>query len=506
MFKKLHGTLSGFLVLFTTVAMAAQQPNIIVILADDMGMDSVSAFNKSLGFKTPCIDDLVSEGVAFTEAHSGSAVCTPTRYGLLTGRYSWRSRLKSFIVPRWDAPLIEEGRITMASMLKSEGYDTAMVGKWHLGWNWPFKSSDPVPVGKAKKLEHLAKQGIDWSAPVTGGPNSCGFDYHFGDDVINWPPYAYIENEKVLGTPDPKQKYAAPDSDWAEDKVLPTITAKAVAYIEKQAKSDAPFFLYFPMTSPHGPIAPSVDFKGKSGISPYVDFVIETDHSVGQIIDAVDRSGIAENTLIIFTADNGTSLNFPTEDGTIEKGINFNTHVRGGKADIFEGGHRVPFIVRWPREIDAGSRNETPICLTDIMATVADVVGVKLPENAGEDSVSLYPALRDEHFERDAIINHSIHGKFAIRDGKWKLAFCPGSGGKSSPRDPEAQKQGLPALQLYNLSEDPLETTNIVNEYPEVVERLTQQLHEMISQGRSTPGAPQKNAGNTWLPEIYPKP
>jgi len=251
------------LLLYAGMASAvSQQPNIIVILADDMGVDSVSAFNDSLGFETPCIDALASEGMVFSDAHSGSAVCTPTRYGLLTGRYSWRSQLKASIIPQWDAPLIEEGRLTIASMLKAKGYDTAAIGKWHLGWNWPFRSEQTVPVGNGKELAKMTNQGFDWNALVTGGPLSCGFDYYFGDDVINWPPFVYIENEHVLGTPDSKNKWKAPDSDWAADKVLPTITAKAMAYIGEKAKTDTPFFLYFPMTSPHSPIAPSVNFKG----------------------------------------------------------------------------------------------------------------------------------------------------------------------------------------------------------------------------------------------------
>jgi arylsulfatase A len=487
---------------FVSTAMSAQRPNIIVILADDMGMDSVSAFNDSLGFKTPNIDAFVKEGMVFSEGHSGSAVCTPTRYGLLTGRYSWRSRLKKGIVPKWDAPLIEEGRLTMASMLKTKGYDTAAIGKWHLGWNWPFKTKGQVPVGKLGALAKLAKQGIDWNAPLTGGPLSHGFDYHFGDDVINWPPFVYIENEKILGAPDSKKGWTTPDSDWAENKVLPTITAKAVAYIEERSKTDAPFFLYFPLTSPHAPIAPSVGFKGKSGISPYVDFVIETDHWIGQIVDAVDRSGIAENTLIILTADNGTALSFAHKDDALNQGVNFNTHVRGGKADIWEGGHKVPFIARWPGKIAAASKNDTPICLTDIMATVAEVVGFEFPETAAEDSFSLWPALRGETPARGPVIHHSIQGKFAIRAGEWKLIFCPGSGGWSSPKDAEAIKQNLPALQLYDISKDPLETTNIADQYPEEVQRLTKQLSEIIRAGRSTEGAPQRNVGKTWMPEV----
>ncbi|WDE98486.1 arylsulfatase [Lentisphaera profundi] len=493
-------TLTSLLTLSSSVLFAESKPNVIVILADDMGKDSVSAFNPNLGFKTPRIDSLVGQGMSFSDAHSGSAVCTPTRYGLLTGRYSWRSRLKSYIVPIWDGALIEKGRMTIGSMLQKEGYHTSCIGKWHLGMDWTFKASAMIPLGNRKALKKLAVQGIDWTQPIKNGPNDRGFDYHFGDDTINWPPFAFIENDRIIGTPDPKT-FKTNDENWAENKVLPTITAKAVDYITTQAKSDKPFFLYFPMTSPHSPIAPAEGFLGKSGISPYVDFVIETDHRIGQIIDAVDQAGIAENTIIILTADNGTSITFPSKDGSLKKGVNFNNSYRGAKSDIWEGGHNVPFIVRWPKEIKAGSSNQTPICLTDIMATIADINAIEVPVNAAEDSVSILPALQGKTLDRGAIINHSISGKFAIRKGKWKLAFCSGSGGWSL-KDNEATKQGLPDVQLYNLEQDPKETTNLINQNPELVKELTKQLHSMISKGRTTPGADQSNVGETWLPEL----
>ncbi|VGO18607.1 sulfatase family protein [Pontiella sulfatireligans] len=496
MFKRIFKTAVVLSFGLSVFAGSQKPPNVIVILADDMGRDSVSAFNASLGFETPRIDALAKQGLVFSDGHSGSAVCTPTRYGLLTGRYSWRSRLKRGIVPKWDAPLIEDGRMTMASMLKAKGYHTACIGKWHLGLNWPFSSTDKVPVGNAKALAKLAAAGIDWTAPVPG-PRLAGFDYYFGDDVINWPPFVYIENEKVLGTPD--AKFRTPGGEWAENKVLPTITSKAVEYIEKQAASKKPFFLYFPMTAPHAPIAPAVDFAGKSGLTKYVDFVIETDRRVGQILDAVDRAGIAANTLIVFTADNGTSLKHSNADDVEAKGIDFEVNVRGGKSDIWEGGHKVPFIVRWPGKIKGGAINTTPICTTDIMATVAELVGVELPDDAAEDSVSFRPALQGEPLERGPIINHSIQGRFAIRDGKWKLAFCPGSGGWSL-RDELALKKGLPELQLYNLAADPLEQNNLIASHPEQAAQLTDELREIINNGRSTPGKPQRNTGETWVP------
>jgi len=489
----------GLIFLGHSALSASEKPNVIIILMDDMGKDSVSGLNPKLGFKTPRIDSLMQQSMSFTDAHSGSAVCTPTRYGLLTGRYSWRSRLKMYIVPKWDAPLIEEGRMTVGSMLQSNGYNTACIGKWHLGMGWSFQSKKAVPVGKSKLLAKLAREGIDWDQPITDGPITRGFDYYFGDDTINWPPFVYIENDKVLGRPDAKT-YKVAGGDWVENRVLPTITAKAVNYIQTQAQTGKPFFLYFSMTSPHSPIVPSEDFQGKSGISPYVDFVMETDFRVGQIIDAVDQSGLRDNTIIIVTADNGTSIKFHKKDGTLSKGVNLNYSYRGAKSDIFEGGHNVPFIVRWPKKIKAGSSNQTIICLTDIMATIADIVGVDLPDTAAEDSVSLLPAFNGKVLNRGAIINHSISGKFAIRQGKWKLAFCPGSGGWSSPLDKTAKKQLKPPFQLFDLSEDPKETKNLIKANPELVQSLTKQLYELIANGRSTPGREQKNAGKTWLP------
>ncbi|MHC5068793.1 MAG: sulfatase family protein [Planctomycetota bacterium] len=433
---------------------AAERPSVIVILADDMGLDSVSSFNPDLGLVTPRIDELVEQGMSFSDAHSGSAVCTPTRYGLLTGRYSWRSRLKRSIIPKWDAPLIEEGRLTIGAMLQQHGYHSACIGKWHLGWHWPFVDQGPVPVGDGGKLAELAAKGIDWSRPISGGPIDRGFDYHFGDDVINWEPYIYIENDRALGVPDQSAKWHDPAGDWVEDEVLPRITDKAVDYIAERSASGEPYFLYFPLTSPHSPIAPSASFRGRSGLTAYADFILETDHVVGRIVDAVDASGTADNTIIIFTADNGTALKFARQGGAADKGLNFEATLRGGKSDVYEGGHRVPFIVRWPGRVGAGTVSTSAICLTDIMATVADVVGHDLPDDAAEDSFSLMPALAGGQLQRAPVINHSIRGTFAIRDGDWKLICGAGSGGWTPPTGQGPGAQDLPSHQLYDLSAD----------------------------------------------------
>ena len=479
-----------------TKASGAKRPNIVYILADDMGIDSVSGLNSKCGIETPHLNKLMSEGMTFTDAHSGSAVCTPTRYGVLTGRYSWRSRLKRGIVNLWERPLIHKNRLTVGKMLQQCGYHTACIGKWHLGWHWSDKNGQPT-----EKLKN-----INFSKPVKGGPVERGFDYYLGDDVPNWPPFAWIENDHLQAMPvdvmerDGSNGVARGPATpgWRFEKVLPTITQRCVDYIKDRSKHDKPFFLYFPMTSPHAPINPSDRFKGKSGISKYADFLMETDWSVGQILEALDKSGLSENTLVIFTTDNGTSP--MCKFGDLEKkGAHLREHWRGHKADIWEGGHRVPFIARWPGIIKPASKCSEVISLVDLMATAAEVAGFKLPDNAAEDSVSLVSAFRDQKPKesvRQAIVCHSSRGNFAVRNGKWKVEFCGGSGGWSKPKN-EAQikKQGLPMVQLYDLEADPKEQNKLYDKRPEIVEELCALLKKYVTNGRSTPGTPQKNDG-----------
>jgi len=475
------------------------KPSIVVLLADDMGIDSVAALNEKCGIPTPHLNRLLSQGMHFTDAHSGSAVCSPTRYGVLTGRYSWRSRLKRGIVGQWERPLIEEDRLTLPRMLKRQGYSTACIGKWHLGWNWPKKGGGFTTRAKE----------IDFSRKIQGGPTARGFDYYFGDDVPNWQPFVWIENDKTLGIPDTNVSFAAHYyagrgigmKGWSLEAVLPAITERCVRYIGENAGKGKPFFLYFPMTSPHTPIAPSKEFLGKSGISRYADFLMETDWCVGQVLKALDANGVADNTLVFFVADNGTS---PKCDfaGLRSKNTDLQNHWRGMKADGYEGGHRVPFLVRWPGRIKAGSQSDQVVSLVDIMATCADAVGVKLPETAAEDSVSLLPVLQGQAGPgplHEAVICHSISGVFVVRKGKWKLQYSAGSGGWSEPKDAAAIRQGLPKWQLYDLSTDRKETRNLIADHPEVVKELTSLLRRVVEKGRSTPGAPQKNHGGaTW--------
>lgn len=480
--------------LFASASKAEGRPNIVFILADDMGVDSVSALNSKSGIETPYLNKLMTEGMTFTDAHSGSAVCSPTRYGVLTGRYSWRSRMKHGIVGKWQRPLIDEGRLTVGEMLQQCGYNTACIGKWHLGWNW--SGSD----GKA--TEKL--QEIDFSKPVKGGPIERGFDYYLGDDVPNWPPYAWIENDRLEAMPTDVMQAdhsngvssgpATPG--WQLDEVLPRITQRCVDYIGEKAKEDKPFFLYFAMTSPHTPINPSKRFKGRSGISKYADLLMETDWSAGQVIEALDKNGVSDDTLVIFATDNGTSPKCNFEE-LEENGVHLRENWRGMKADIWEGGHRVPFIAKWPGVIKPDSKSDEVITLVDFMATAAEVADYDLPDTAAEDSVSLVSAFKqDKEFNRSPIVCHSSSGHFAVRKGKWKVEFCGGSAGWSEPRsEAQAKKLGLPPVQLYDLDADPKEQSNLYKKRPEIVEELRAVLKKYIDQGRSTPGVMQTNEG-----------
>ena len=485
--------LHGVLAVSQASTVAADRPNILLILADDMGVDSVSCMNPDMGMRTPSIDQLAAEGMLFTDAHSTSAVCTPTRYSVLTGRYSWRSRLKRGIVGKWERPLIADARITLPEMLKSSGYQTACIGKWHLGWHWPGMQGGTT--------ENVAE--IDFTGSVKGGPNDHGFDQYFGDDVPNWPPYAWRENDRLVGSIAAQMKAgvmvgvsAGPAvENWDFRAVLAEYTRRWSTYIRSQADNDEPFFLYAPMPSPHTPIAPHEEFRGQSGVSEYADFLIQTDYAVGQMMQALKDSGQYENTLVIFTCDNGTSpkANFAQLKSG---GIDLNRNWRGWKADAYEGGHRVPFIVRWPGHIRPATESAQTITLADIMATCADVVGYKLPADCAEDSVSLLPALRGKELAaplHDVVVHHSVSGHFAIRKGQWKLLLCRGSGGWSPPREPEAEQQGLPAVQLYNLSNDPKESKNLQADHPEIVRELTADLRRLVERGRATPGPRQIN-------------
>ena len=461
-----------FIILGLASTLAAAPPSIVYILADDLGYGDVHALNPERGkIATPHLDRLASQGMTFTDAHSGSSVCTPTRYGVLTGRYAWRTRLQSSVLGNYAEPLIAADRLTVPGLLKQHGYHTACIGKWHLGYT--------IEGGQqAAKKKKGSGEGAPLGAITRDGPVTRGFDHFFGFHHARMMKSVF-EEDRVTQIVEPVD-------------MLPLLAAKAAEHIRERAKTDQPFFLYLPLNSPHTPIVPSKDWQGKSGLGDYADFVMETDWAVGEVLAALDAVGIAENTLVIFTSDNGCSPAAGTPQLEKQGHYASGPH-RGYKADIWDGGHRVPFFVRWPAKVKAGSTSTQPVCHVDLMATCAELLGVKLAANAGEDSVSLLPALSGATDTTRAIVHHSINGRFAIREGRWKLCLCPGSGGWGKPGDADAAKAGLPDTQLYDLSTDLGETKNLSAEHPEVVARLTQQLQALIAAGRSTPGEKQTN-------------
>jgi arylsulfatase A-like enzyme len=481
---------------------AAEKPNIVVILADDLGYGDVKRFNPDGKIPTPNIDAMADAGTVFTDAHSPSAVCSPTRYGLMTGRYAWRSKLKSGVLGGLSPRLIEPGRLTVAQLLKDNGYHTAAIGKWHLGMDWQLKPGKRVTELNIEPREQVFN--VEYDKPIKNGPNSVGFDDYFGISAsLDMVPYTFIENDRVAANPTEDRDFpmmpgkaartrkgpAAPG--FGAENVLPELAKKAVGYIAQRAKSKTPFFLYLPLASPHTPIAPTKDWQKKGG-TPYTDFVMATDAAVGEVLAALKKHNLEENTLVIFTSDNGCSpqADFPA---LAKLGHNPNYHFRGHKADVYEGGHRAPFVVRWPGKVKAKATCEALACHTDILATCADVIGAKLPDEAGEDSVSLLPALGlRQGAVRESVVVHSVNGSFGVREGNWKLCLCPGSGGWSEPR-PGKEAAGAPDVQLFDLGRDIGEKTNLQAGEAERVARMTKRLQKWADDGRSTPGKPQKN-------------
>jgi len=474
-----------------------------------LGYGDVHGLNPEGKIATPNMDRLAAAGMIFTDAHSSSSVCTPTRYGILTGRYNWRSRLQTHVQGGCSPRLIEPGRMTAPSMLKQNGYHTAAIGKWHLGMDWALKPGAPKFGDNIE--EGAAGWNVDFAKPIANGPNAVGFDYYFGISAsLDMVPFTFIENDRVVALPTVDKQFPlmlgrdggkTRKGPGAEDfdamNVLPTLTQKAVDYVDQRAadaKAGKPFFLYLPLNAPHTPILPTPEWQGKSGLNPYADFVMQTDATVGAVLDSLDKHGLATDTLVILTSDNGCSPQAKFDE-LLAKDHNPSYVFRGHKADIFDGGHRIPFIARWPAKIKPASTSDQLICLTDLMATCAEILGVKLPDDAGEDSVSILPALvgKANGPLREAVVHHSINGSFAIRQGQWKLELCGDSGGWSAPRPGQKGPDKLPALQLYDLSHDIGEKENVASEHPEIVTRLTKLLEKYVADGRSTPGAKQKN-------------
>ena len=470
----------------------AQHPNVIQVMADDLGIGDISPTNPECKIKTPSLQKFASAGMTFMDAHTPSSVCTPTRYGLLTGRYNWRSRLAEGVLSGTSKHLIPADRATLGHLMKSSGYHTAMIGKWHLGWDWKKKGKE-----------------IDFTQPVENGPDINGFDQYYGHcGSLDMSPYVWVDTGKPTSVPTRKEGVTRDEDrygwyrkgpigdDFEIPKVLPHLFDKSIEYVKQRsekAREGKPFFLYLPLPAPHTPIVPVAPFKDASGINPYADFVMQMDHHFGELMKTLEAEGVAENTLVIFTSDNGCSpqANFELLKG---KGHSPSSIYRGHKADIFEGGHRVPFIVRWPGKVEGGKSTKALACLTDVYATLREITGQSVQPNGGEDSISLVPVLKGEsETERKNLVSHSIRGKFAIREGAWKLCLAPGSGGWSSPRDPVAEKKGLPPMQLFNLDEDPGEKNNLVAKEENRVDELLLLLAKQVEDGRSSEGDSVKN-------------
>lgn len=488
----------GFLLVFLSVFHAAvaadtDRPNIIMILADDMGYGCVQANNPKNKIPTPHLNRLVEEGMNFTDAHSDSSVCTPTRYGLMTGRYSWRSGLKSGVTWAWFPSLIEPEQVTVAEMLRDAGYHTAMIGKWHLGIDFTNTSGETIMEELGLGQDHFVNcadfskvnlrydwKKIDFSQPIKGGPIDHGFETYFGDEIPNMPPYVFYRDNRLEGVPSvpkPNEMFGLPGPmvpGWSLDAVMPAMAIEAHASIQRLAKADKPFFLYYSLNSPHTPVAPSKAFIGSSGINLFADWIVQTDAAVGTIFDALDEAGIAENTLVIFSTDNGTAY---SEKDAHALHPMLDHQFKGSKRSLYEGGHRVPYIVRWPKVTPAGSTCDEVIGLNDFMATAAAISGVKLADHMAPDSNNILALYKgEERAQRPAVIHHDYVGGYAIRDGDWKLIFKLD------------RKTKIFTRELYNLKQDVKETTNVLKQHPEVVQQLEHLFEFQVEQGRSTPG------------------
>lgn len=480
---------------------AAEPPNIVIILADDMGFGDVRALNPQSVIPTPNLDAFAASGMTFTDAHSPSAVCTPTRYGLLTGRYCWRSRLKRGVLGGYSPPLIESGRLTIADVLQRAGYRTGAVGKWHLGMELPTLSDDAI--GKAK---WDGDPGIDFAGLITDGPLQHGFHSYFGVTAsLDMAPYVFVRDQRFTMVPTLQQpavrfphfvRQGPRAEDFIIDEVLDRLTDEAIAFIQKNSDPDAPFFLYLPLTAPHKPTQPQERFRGTTERGEYGDFVAQVDWSVGQVLATLTDEGIADNTLVVFSSDNGSYMyryDDPQRpdhvaDATIQ-GFTAAHHrangpFRGTKADIWEGGHHVPLFVRWPQTTRAGSECEATVCLVDLLATCADITGSPLDNQTAEDSCSLVPLLQGRSTDRGApVVHHSAAGMFALRDGRWKLVLGNGSGGREAPRGKPFEQP----YQLFDLSDDLAESTDVARQHPDIVERLSRRIAEIRESGRSAP-------------------
>jgi len=494
-----HAGIVFVLLAVHAMAAALPRPNIVILYADDMGYGDLGIQNPESKIPTPHLDRLARAGMRFTDAHSSSGVCTPSRYALLTGRFHWRKF--HGIVNSFDPPVLDAAELTLPEMLKSKGYRTACVGKWHLGWNW----NDLLKPGAKPQMDAKGRNKIyppdafDWSRPLSGGPLSHGFDYYFGDDVPNFPPYAWFENDRVITTPSVPLANPAQTAEgnwetrsgpmtpgWDFHAVVPRITSKAVEWIGRQRGRNEPFFLYAPFNSPHAPIVPTADYRGKSAAGGYGDFMLQTDAEVGRILRALEDNGFAENTLVIFSADNGA------EHYAYERVRKFQHRssgpLRGLKRDLYEGGHRVPFIVRWPGVVPAGSVSDALVSQVDLMATLAAAVGAELPVNSAHDSHNLLPVWQNQApSPRRSIVHNTAADAYALRHENWVLIAHPTGAHSRVPEwfdEAEGYAKDEHAGELYDLAADLAQKRNLYAVRPDKVAELTTLLAAIRAKGQ----------------------
>lgn len=503
-FISVCGVLACFLMspLHVTAAVTTP-PNIIFIFADDMGYGDVSLLNPGSKISTPNIDKLGRSGMYFTDAHAACSVCGPSRYAVMTGRYPMRNVRKSSNLSNGYGPrVIEPDRLTVAQLLKNKGYDTTVLGKWHLGMTWYTKDGSPLENYDAEK----EWDRIDYARPLTDGPNSVGFDHFFGIGAsLDMVPYIFIENTGPTEIPTVLKQNDPPRLGPAGEKfepidVLPTLTTKSLELIAEHGPTGArfgtPFFLYMPLNGPHTPLVPTADFQGKNTLGPYGDFCMQVDDTVGQIMNALEKHQLRENTLVIFTSDNGFATYLKPEK--YEAQGHFSRYqFRGYKGDIFDGGHRMPFLVSWPRQVKPGGVCNELVSLTDFFATCADITGFQVPDTAGEDSISFLPLLqgKDNSAKRTEVVHLSPRNSVSLRQGAMKLIVPSNTGAGNSIPNPA----NTPAVQLYNMASDIGETTNLATAQPETVKTMRTRLQSIFDSGRSTPGTPQKNDSNLRL-------
>ncbi len=494
----------AFTFVFSALYVSADdKPNILILYADDIGYGDLGCYNSESKIPTPTLDKLAQEGMRFTDGHSSSGICSPSRYALLTGRYHWRKF--HHIAESFGASKFSPEELTLPEMLQENGYTTAVIGKWHLGWDWDsIRNPGAKPEKQGKRLA-WQPDDFDWSKPIPDGPLDHGFDYYFGDNVINFPPYVWIENNRVLDVPDTmidtenynpaKEGYCEirPGpmvTGWDPYDNIPTTTAKGVEKIKEYAEQNKPFFLYFAFPSPHQPIIPHDEFDGTSQAGPYGDYVVETDAACGTLLKALEEAGVADNTIVIFTADNGAEHYAYKRDERFDHWSSY--PLRGVKRDIYEGGHRVPFIVRWPGVVSPDSVSNALVSQIDIMRTLAAVLNVSLPEDQAIDSYSLLPILEGKaKTAHQSLVHNTYQDRYAIRYDDWVLIDCETGYMQGKKRHEKwEERHAYPEddsspVELYDLSTDIGQKNNVAAAHPEVVEKLKKELNS-IRQSPST--------------------